>query len=188
MTDGMAKLSDNAGLNRVGRQLASGRFIQHKKVSAMARVEGSVEIAASRQAVWDLLADPTKHTELGTFVEEVKLVTEGEVREGTVYRERSGPGFMKSESEWTITKFNPPRELVHVSKEKSMTAEAIWTLTEVGSGSTRVTQVLDFQMMPRFRTLGRLFEVLFATRMTQRETYRMMQDTKRIAESAASPS
>lgn len=116
----------------------------------MARIEGSVEIAAPRQAVWDLLADPSRHTEFGTFVAEVRLVTEGEVREGTVYRERSGPAFMKSWSEWTVTRFDPPRELVHASKEKPMTAVGTWTLTEVGSGSTRVTQVLDSQLMPRF--------------------------------------
>lgn len=154
----------------------------------MARVEESVQVAAPRKTVWDLLADPLRHSELGTFVEEVKLVTPGEVGEGTVYRERSGPGSMKSESEWTITKFDPPRELVHVTNQKSMTAEATWMLTEVSSESTRVTQVLEFQMMPRLRVLGRLLEGLFATRMTQRETERMLRDTKRIVESEASPS
>jgi uncharacterized protein YndB with AHSA1/START domain len=154
----------------------------------MTRVGGSVEIAAPRQNVWRVLADPSRHTEFGTFVDEVRFLTEGEAHEGTVYRERSGPGFMKSESEWTITKFNPPEELVHESREKSMIAEATWTLTEVGSGSTRVTQVLDFRMMPRFRILGWLIEALFAKRMTQRETDRMLQDIKRIAEAGASDS
>lgn len=147
-----------------------------------------MEIAASRQTVWNVLANPSRHTEFGSFVDEVRLVTEGEVGEGTVYRERSGPGFMKSESEWSITKFNPPQELVHASKEKSMPAEATWTLTEVRSGSTKLTQVLDFQMMPRFRPLGRLIEALFAKRMTQRETDRMLRDIKRIAETGGSVS
>jgi carbon monoxide dehydrogenase subunit G len=153
----------------------------------MARVEGSVEIAAPRQAVWDLLADPSRHTEFGSFVAEVRLVTQGGPRQGTVYRERSGPAFMKSESEWTITRFDPPREMVHASKERAMAGEATWTLTEGGDGSTRVTQVLDFQMMPRFRTLGRLLEAAFA-KLAQRETDRMLQDIKRIAEAQASGS
>jgi Polyketide cyclase / dehydrase and lipid transport len=147
----------------------------------MARVEGSVEIGASRQVVWDVLADPTRHTEFGTFVADVKLVTEGDVGEGTVYRERSGPPFMKSWSEWTITRFDPPRELVHASKEKSMTSEGTWTLTEVDPRLTKVTQVLDFRMMPRFRTLGRLLETLF-TRTAKRETDRMLHDLKQASE------
>jgi carbon monoxide dehydrogenase subunit G len=155
----------------------------------MPRVEGTVEIAAPRQVVWDLLADPRQHTELGTFVAEVTVVTQGEVREGTVYRERSGPGFMKSESEWTISRLDRPRELVHTSKESSMTAEATWTLDEVDGRSTRVTQTLDFEMMPRIRPLGRLLEAVFAKPMTNRETTRMLHDLKRIAESsAATPS
>ena len=153
----------------------------------MARIEGSVEIAAPRQAVWDLLADPSRHTEFGIVVAEVRLVTEGEVREGTVYRERSGPAFMKSWSEWTVTRFDPPRELVHASKEKSMTAVGTWTLTEVGSGSTRVTQVLDSQLMPRFPTLGRLLDAVFA-QTARRETDRMLRNIKRIAEGGPSGS
>jgi hypothetical protein len=40
-------------------------------------------------------------------------------------------------------------------------------------------------MMPRFRVLGRLLEALFAERMTNRETTRMLHDLKRIAESSA---
>jgi hypothetical protein len=96
---------------------------------------------------------------------------------------------MKSESEWTISRFDPPRELAHTSEERSMTAEATWTLEEVDARSTRVTQALDFEMMPRFRPLRRLLEAVFAKRMSNRETTRMLQDVKRIAESrAATPS
>jgi hypothetical protein len=81
-----------------------------------------------------------------------------------VYRERSGPGFMKSESEWTVTRFDPPHELVHASADPSMPAEATWTLEEVDVRSTKVTQALGFEMLPRFRPLGRLLEAAFAKR------------------------
>jgi hypothetical protein len=53
--------------------------------------------------LWEFMADSSSHTELGTFVDEVTLATNGEIGEGTVYYERSGPAFMKSKSEWTIT-------------------------------------------------------------------------------------
>lgn len=149
----------------------------------MPLIQDSVEIAAPLQTVWDLLADPRNHSQLGTFVAEVTVLGQGEVGEGTVYRERSGPGPMKSASEWTITRFDPPRNLVHVSDENAMKAEATWMLEDTDSGSTTVTQSLDFEMMPRFRPLGWLLEQTFAQRMTQRETRRMLQDLKRIAES-----
>lgn len=151
----------------------------------MHRMEGSVEIAAPRQAVWNVISDPSRHTEFGTFVREVRLVSEGELGEGTVYREKSGPGFMKSAGEWTITAFDPPNRLVHTQKESSMTAEATWTLEQIDSGSTRLTQILEFEAMPRFRPLGRLLETLVANRLAERETARMLQDIKRIAETEA---
>lgn len=145
----------------------------------MTRVEASTEVAAPLQAVWDHMADPRTHAELGTFVDWVKVLSDPPVAEGTVYRERSGPGFMKSESEWTITTFDPPRRLVHRSGDRSMPATAEWTFVEVGPASTRVTQALDFEMLPRARPLGRLLEAVFARRMTERETERMLEDLKR---------
>jgi hypothetical protein len=128
------------------------------------------------------MADPRTHAELGTFIDWVKVLSDEPVAEGTVYRERSGPGFMKSESEWTITTFDPPRTLVHTSGDKSMPVTAEWTFTHLGPTSTRVTQALDFEMLPRFRPLGRLLEAVFARRMTERETGRMLQDLKRRCE------
>jgi len=151
----------------------------------MSRIEGSIEIAAPRQAVWNVISDPTRHVEFGTFVREATLVSEGELGEGTIYREISGPGFMKSASEWTISTFDPPHELVHTQNGTSMTAKGTWILEEIDSGSTRVTQTLDFEMMPRFRPLGRLVEALVANRLGERETARMLQDVKRISESEA---
>lgn len=145
----------------------------------MARVEASVEIAAPVKAVWDHMADPLTHAELGTFIEWVKILSDEPVAEGTVYRERSGPGFMKSESEWTITTFDPPRKLVHTSGDRSMPATAEWEFVDLGPTSTRVTQALDFEMLPRARPLGRLLEAGFARRMSERETVRMLQDLKR---------
>jgi ribosome-associated toxin RatA of RatAB toxin-antitoxin module len=62
-----------------------------------------------------------------------------------------------------------------------LTSEATWTLTEVDSRLTKVTQVLDFRMMPRFGTLGRLLETLF-TRTAQKETDRMLHDFKQLSE------
>ena len=55
-----------------------------------------MEIAAPPSIVWELIADPSRHTEFGTFVSEVQWASTTPIGRGTVYHETSGPGFMKS--------------------------------------------------------------------------------------------
>jgi uncharacterized protein YndB with AHSA1/START domain len=154
-------------------------------IDVMPTVESSITIEAPRQVVWDLIADPTRHTEFGTFVSEVSVVSPGPIGRGTVYRETSGPGFMKSKAEWTITEFNPPSRLVHEGREPSMHARFAWTLEEMDPGSTRLSQAGEFVMMPGLRALGRVIEAITGIRMMERETKRMLGDIKRIAEADA---
>ena len=148
-------------------------------------IEASVEVAAPRHVVWELLADPTRHTEFGTFVSEVVLASSAPIGPGTVYHETSGPGFMKSTSQWTITEFDPPSRIVHEGKEPSMHSQFTWTLEEVGPTATRLSQVGEFVMMPGLRALGRVLEALVGRRMLERETKWMLRDVKRIAEAQA---
>lgn len=153
----------------------------------MPSAKASVEIAAPREVVWSLICDPTRHTEFGTFVSDVSVVTVGPVGPGTVYRETSGPRFMKSSSEWTITEFEPPRRLVHEGREPTMESRFTWTLEEISPASTRLSQTGEFVMMPRFRPLGWLIETIVAKRMLARETSRMLRDIKRVAEAGTTP-
>ncbi|MBA2633954.1 MAG: SRPBCC family protein [Chloroflexi bacterium] len=148
----------------------------------MPSIRASVDIAAAREVVWDLISDPSRHTEFGTFVSEVNVVSSGPVTKGTVYRETSGPRRMKSSSEWTITEFEPPSRLVHVGREPTMHSRFLWTLAQLTPHSTRLTQTGDFLMMPSVRPLGWLIETVVGKRMLERETQRMLQDIKRIAE------
>lgn len=145
----------------------------------------SVTIAAPNQTVWDLIADPTRHTEFGTFVSEVAIVTAGPPRRGTIYRETSGPRFMKSISEWTINEFEPPSRLVHEGRESAMHSRFMWTLDALTPASVRLSQTGDFVMFPGLRPLGWVIETLGGKRMLARETQRMLADIKRIAEAAS---
>lgn len=147
----------------------------------MPSIRASVDVAAPCQVVWDLISGPTQHTDFGTFVSQVTVVSPGPISKGTVYRETSGPGFMKSKSGWTITEFDPPNRLVHAGKEPSMHARFTWMLEEISPDSTRLSQVGDFVMMPGIRPLGRLIEVVAGKRLLERETERMLRDIKRIA-------
>lgn len=148
----------------------------------MPSATASIDIAAPPDVVWRLIADPARHIEFGTFVSDVSVASVGPVGRGTVYRETSGPRFLKSSSEWTITEFEPPSRLVHEGREPTMESRFTWTLEQLTPSSTRLSQVGDFVMMPRFRPLGWLIETIVAKRMVSRETGRMLRDIKRIAE------
>ena len=151
----------------------------------MPSVEAAVHIAAPREVVWALISDPRRHTEFGSAVSEVSVVSAGPTTKGTIYRETSGPRFLKSSSEWTITEFDPPRRLVHEGREPAMHSRFTWTLEEITPASTRLSQLGDFRMMPRLRPLGWVIEKIAAKRMLERETQRMLEDIKRIAEAEA---
>ncbi len=154
----------------------------------MPTIEASVVIAAPRSVVWDLIADPTRHSEFGSFVSDVVVASPEPIARGTVYHETSGPGFLKSKSQWTISEFDPPSRLVHEGNEPTMHSRFTWTLEEAGPTSTRLTQAGEFVMLPSVRALGRLLEAVAGRRMLKRETKRMLDDVKRIAEAQAAES
>jgi uncharacterized protein YndB with AHSA1/START domain len=56
--------------------------------------EGQIEIAASPDAVWDLMADLSGWPTWNPDVKEVSV--QGEVAEGTVFRWKAGPGTITS--------------------------------------------------------------------------------------------
>ena len=64
----------------------------------------SVDIAVPRQSVWDLLCDVARYSEFGTITDEVRLVSNSEFGEGSVYTESGKVAGMKSNSEWTVTR------------------------------------------------------------------------------------
>ncbi|GMQ97710.1 MAG: hypothetical protein BMS9Abin17_0210 [Acidimicrobiia bacterium] len=148
----------------------------------MPAIEGSIDIAAPRQAVWDLMCDVPRYPEFGNLSDETHMISEGEFGEGSVYSESGKVAGMKYESEWTVTRFEPISKQVHFGVESSMHLELTWTLTEIDAENTRATQVVDVTMMPSFRPLGVLIEKLFVIRKMTGELATLREDIKRIAE------
>ena len=148
----------------------------------MPLIEGSVDISAPRQAVWNLISDISRYSDIGRMADEAVLVSEGDFGEGSVYSETGKVAGMKSTSEWTVTHFDPPAVQTHVGGESSMHGELTWTLDEIDAGTTRASLVVKFTMMPKFRPLGVVLEWLFVTRMMTKELGHIRSDLKRIAE------
>ena len=152
----------------------------------MAIINGSIDIRAPRQVVWDLMCDVSRYSEFGNITDEAHIVSDGPFGKGSVYLESGKVAGMKYESEWTVTHFDPISVQVHVGVESSMELELTWTLAEIDAENTRATQVVNVTMMPKFRPLGVLLEKAFVTRKMTNDLAILRQDIKRIAEEESS--
>ena len=133
----------------------------------MPRIHRTEHIQASPQAVWDLMCDIRRGPEWVTVMLEVLHVSEGPIGKGSSYRELSKVGPSKSETEWTITEFNPPKVQVHESRGKELQAVLTLRVEPDGEGA-RFTHQTEYKMMPGFRPLGWLLETVFAHRMMKK--------------------
>lgn len=148
-------------------------------------IEGSVDIAAPRQVVWDLMCDVSRYSEFGNVTVEAVLVSEGEFGKGSMYSESGKVAGMKYNAEWTVTHFDPISKQVHFGEESTMHMELTWILEEIDAHNTKATQIFDVKMMPKFRPLGVLLEKLFVTRIMTKQLAEVREDFKRIAENEA---
>lgn len=147
-------------------------------VSVVPRVQSTVRVEASPEEVWEILIDVDRWPDWVAFTDEVTYVSEGPFGEGTVYRERSGPGPLKSESEWRVTEFDPPRRTVHRGDIGIL--QPILTLElDPANGYTRIHQTIDYELLPDFRPLGWLLERLFVHWLMQRSLNWTIRNLKR---------
>ena len=97
-----------------------------------------MEIAASPEAVWDLLADVRGWPRWNPDVKEVSL--EGEVAEGTVFRWKAGPGTITS----TLRVVDRPRALGWTGRTLGINAIHVWRFEEHGT-TTLVSMEESFE-------------------------------------------
>ena len=154
-------------------------------VGAMPRIYITEHIQAPPQAVWDLISDIRRGPEWVTVMLEVLHVSEGPIGKGSSYRELSKIGPSKSETEWTITEFNPPTVQVHESRGKELQAVLTLRVEPDGEGA-RFTHQTEYKMMPGFRPLGWLLETVFAHRMMKRAMPQSVKNAKQILEASGS--
>lgn len=147
----------------------------------MGRIQSTVLIEASPEEVWEVMNDPDRWSEWVAFNERVTYISDGPFGEGTVYREKGGPGPLNAESEWRVTEFDPPRRQVHRGNLGIMQPVLTFELDPL-DGYTRVHQTVDFELLPHVNPLGRLLERLFVRRMMQRALNATIRNLKRVVE------
>jgi uncharacterized protein YndB with AHSA1/START domain len=152
----------------------------------MPRVVITQHIAAPPQQVWDFISDIRRGPEWVTVMKEVLYVSDGALREGSLYRERSKVGPSTSETEWRITRFEAPRLQVHECRERAL--HAVLTMRVEPDGDEAVLHhETEFEMLPVFRPLGWLVEQLFGKRTMERELRQTVENAKRMLEAQAAP-
>lgn len=147
----------------------------------MGRIQSTILIETSPEAIWEVINDADCWSEWVAFNERVTYISEGPFGEGTVYREKGGPGPLNFESEWRVTEFDPPRRQVHHGNIGIMQPVLTFELDPL-DGYTRVHQTVDFELLPHVKPLGRLLERLFVRRMMQRALNTTVRNLKQVIE------
>lgn len=147
-------------------------------------IEGTVDIEAPPEEVWALLNDFDRMTDWVAFADELTYLSDGPIGEGTVYRETGGIGPMRSESEWRIVEFEPPRRQVHVGGLGVMAPELTMTVA-AANGGTRFTQAIELRAFPSVRPLGWLLETFLIKRAMRSGLRETQRNFKRLVEAEA---
>ncbi|HEY8317788.1 MAG TPA: SRPBCC family protein [Amnibacterium sp.] len=119
----------------------------------MARVRGSVRIAAPLEQVFDTVADSRNEPSFNPAMTEAELLTPEPVRLGSEFRARMGRGRMDMVVE--LTEFDRPHRLASVTTSSMMETSGTVTFTPE-AGATLMAW--DWQVRPKgwFRALSPL--------------------------------
>ncbi len=92
--------------------------------------EGRIEVDASPETVWDVLADIASWPTWNPDVESIAL--QGPVDEGSVFRWKAGPGTIVS----TLRRVDRPRVLGWTGRTMGVRAKHVWRFEPSGRGTT----------------------------------------------------
>jgi uncharacterized protein YndB with AHSA1/START domain len=153
----------------------------------VSRIEVSVDIGASPEAVWDFVSDLRRIPE---WIEDTLAMLSVEpepAQQGTVYKERSriiGP--VSQVTTWKISQFDPPRFQKHDGRVPMMAATSVSFGLEpsqaglpAGQGGTKFTLV--FEYTPG-NPLSSLTDGLFVRKNLERGFRRSVQNLKALME------
>ncbi len=151
----------------------------------MPKVEIEQPIRAPREKVWEVISNIEKAPEWVAVMKSLVETTKNPLEEGAVYRERSKIGPKESETEWRVTRFDPPEIQVHECDEPDFQATLTMRVREDAEGSSTLFHTTEYRLMPKFRPLGWLVENLFIKRKMYRKLNESVDTCKRLIEEKA---
>jgi carbon monoxide dehydrogenase subunit G len=151
----------------------------------MYQVTASTEIGAPPQAVWELYCDPHRFPEFADATERMVHVPEAPMGEGYTYREYSGLGPFKGESDWTVTEFQPKRRQVHVGDDGTIRVHLEIDIAPSSTGC-RLTQRFGIEPRGLLKVGIPVAWPLFMRRMVQRSMDRTVANVKELVQASSS--
>lgn len=129
----------------------------------MPRLDVTVDIEDDPESVWEYISRPERYPE---WMEhgETMLSVEEPMNEGATYRIRGGFTPRKSDSEWRIESWEPPRWQHH--RKDGGTIQPLLTIElEPDRGKTRLHLSSEFEFLPQFPRVGWWLEVVFVRQL-----------------------
>lgn len=130
----------------------------------MPTIHNTLELDASPEAVFELVADLERYPEWVAIVEEARLVAGDRIEAGAEYEEVSYLGPRRTTSRWEVTEFDPPHRQVHEGQLPFGPVELTIETSPDGDGGTVLDHTVELTAVPRFRPLGWLLERLVLVR------------------------
>jgi carbon monoxide dehydrogenase subunit G len=149
------------------------------------RVDASTPVAAPPAVVWTLLSDPHRYPELVDQTHRMVHVPDGPMGVGYTYREYAGVGPFKSESQWTVTEFEPDHRQVHEGDDGAMGMHLVIEIDRTGTGS-RLTQRIALEPRGALKVGLTVLWPLVMRRLLQRSMDRTVANVRGAAESVRS--
>ena len=101
----------------------------------MPRIVTSRTMKATPDQVWDLIDDAKRWPEWVEVIDRMVDLPDGELREGSEYREAGGIAPFKGESTWRVSEYERPRRIVHEGDDGQMRMVVAHVLTARGDAT-----------------------------------------------------
>jgi uncharacterized protein YndB with AHSA1/START domain len=124
----------------------------------MTKLEREIEIKASPEDVYDVLADPDCLGEWVTIQEELEERPDGDLHAGSTLRQRMKIAGQRFRLSWTVVEADRPNRIVWDGKGPMSTkAKAIYELSGNGDGGTKFSYLNEYELPGGFagRIAGR---------------------------------
>ena len=149
----------------------------------MTKLECEIDIAASPDRVYDVLADPDCLGQWVTIQEELEEAPEGDLKAGSTLRQRMKVAGQRFRLSWTVVEAERPSRIVWEGKgPMGSTAKAIYELEPDGDGATRFSYLNDYELPGGFagKLAGRAVQAA-----SGREADRTLKRLKALVEAKA---
>lgn len=130
----------------------------------MGYAEASQIIHAPVEKVWNTLNDIDNTYKWVVGLEKAEVKTGGDFGQDTIYTDYNRLGPIPQVTDWRITEFEPVSRQVHMSDSEGLPSTMTLSLSPIAEG-TLLKMTVDYQFMPHWGVISRVFEGLIMNHM-----------------------